>query len=94
MLPLDGQEDGHRIWELLWGYSPLSHCAYHYIDGPTPSRRAFFEKALATGAAAVVAANPAVANAYELPDLPYPFEALEPYIDTPTMKYVFPLLSL
>ena len=54
-------------------------------DGPS-SRRAFFEKgaALATGAA--IAASPAAANAYALPDLPYPFEALEPYIDTPTMK--------
>ena len=55
-------------------------------DGPS-SRRAFFEKgaaALATGAA--IAASPAAANAYALPDLPYPFEALEPFIDTPTMK--------
>eukprot|EP00977_Amphora_coffeiformis_P026933 scaffold31792_cov168-Amphora_coffeaeformis.AAC.9 len=55
-------------------------------DGPS-SRRAFFEKgatALATGAA--IAASPAAANAYSVPDLPYPFEALEPYIDTPTMK--------
>ena len=55
-------------------------------DGPS-SRRAFFEKgaaALATGAA--IASSPAAANAYSVPDLPYPFEALEPYIDTPTMK--------
>lgn len=29
---------------------------------------------------------PIVSNAYQLPDLPYPYEALEPYIDTPTMK--------
>ena len=59
---------------------------YSIPDGPS-SRRAFFEKgaaALATGAA--IAASPAAANAYALPDLPYPFEALEPYIDTPTMK--------
>jgi len=27
-----------------------------------------------------------VAGAYEVPDLLYPFEALEPYIDAPTMK--------
>jgi len=26
------------------------------------------------------------ANAYKVPDLPYAFEALEPYIDAPTMK--------
>ena len=31
-------------------------------------------------------AAPAISNAYELADLPYPFEALEPYIDAPTMK--------
>ena len=37
------------------------------------------------GAAAVVA-NSGSANAYSVPDLPYAFEALEPYIDTPTMK--------
>ena len=30
------------------------------------------------GAAAVVAANPNAAQAYAVPDLPYPFEALEP----------------
>ncbi|KAI2492185.1 superoxide dismutase [Fragilaria crotonensis] len=30
--------------------------------------------------------HPAIANAYAVPDLPYPFEALEPYIDAPTMK--------
>jgi superoxide dismutase, Fe-Mn family len=29
---------------------------------------------------------PVAANAYTLPDLPYAFEALEPYIDAPTMK--------
>ena len=31
-------------------------------------------------------AIPAIANAYAVPDLPYPYEALEPYIDAPTMK--------
>lgn len=31
-------------------------------------------------------AIPASANAYAVPDLLYPFEALEPYIDAPTMK--------
>lgn len=50
------------------------------------SRRDIFKK----GAAAIVAAGTAAvsnnANAYTLPDLPYPFEALEPAIDTPTMK--------
>lgn len=38
------------------------------------------------GAAGVVASQPQTANAYSVPDLPYAFEALEPYIDTPTMK--------
>ena len=37
-------------------------------------------------AIASVVAAPAVAGAYEVPDLLYPFEALEPYIDAPTMK--------
>jgi len=42
---------------------------------------------LQKGAAiASVVAAPAVAGAYEVPDLLYPFEALEPYIDAPTMK--------
>jgi superoxide dismutase, Fe-Mn family len=41
--------------------------------------------ALATSVVAVaVGANKA--NAYAVPDLAYPFEALEPYIDAPTMK--------
>jgi hypothetical protein len=66
----------------------LTHVSSYFpTDGPS-SRRGFFEKgaaALATGAA-IVTASPARANAYALPDLPYPFEALEPYIDAPTMK--------
>ena len=52
------------------------------------SRRGFFEKAaasLATGAV-VMGSGASASNAYSVPDLPYPFEALEPYIDTPTMK--------
>jgi superoxide dismutase, Fe-Mn family len=52
------------------------------------SRRSFFNKA-ATAAISVaipsVSAN-ANANAYSVPDLAYPFDALEPYIDAPTMK--------
>ena len=35
---------------------------------------------------ATAIAVPAAANAYAVPDLLYPFEALEPYIDAPTMK--------
>jgi len=35
---------------------------------------------------ATTLAVPAAANAYSVPDLLYPFEALEPYIDAPTMK--------
>merc|ERR1712021_268557 len=38
---------------------------------------------IAAGSATVAGTN---ANAYVLPDLPYAFEALEPFIDTPTMK--------
>lgn len=52
------------------------------------SRRDWFHQgaaALVAGTAAL-AANPQASVAYKIPDLPYPFEALEPYIDTPTMK--------
>jgi Superoxide dismutase len=47
------------------------------------SRRDILKKgaAFAAGIAAPVAAN-----AYVVPDLPYAFDALEPYIDAPTMK--------
>ena len=37
-------------------------------------------------AASLVIVAPSAANAYKVPDLPYAFEALEPYIDAPTMK--------
>jgi Fe-Mn family superoxide dismutase len=48
------------------------------------SRRDLFKgAALAAGAAIVPSA---AANAYTLPDLPYAFDALEPFIDAPTMK--------
>jgi len=51
----------------------------------TNSRRAFFQKGAALATSAVLGVGSA-ANAYSVPDLPYPFEALEPYIDAPTMK--------
>lgn len=38
------------------------------------------------GAFAAGVAAPAVSNAYTVPDLNYGFDALEPYIDAPTMK--------
>lgn len=47
------------------------------------NRRSIFKKA---GAFTAGVAAPVVANAYVVPDLQYPFEALEPYIDAPTMK--------
>lgn len=40
-------------------------------------------KALVGGASVVM---PTFSNAYSVPDLTYDFDALEPYIDTPTMK--------
>lgn len=49
------------------------------------NRRSLIQKAISFTTAATAIA-PVVTNAYVLPDLPYPFEALEPYIDTPTMK--------
>ena len=53
-----------------------------HTEGPS-SRRDILQKGAAI---ACVVAAPAVAGAYEVPDLLYPFEALEPYIDAPTMK--------
>ena len=52
----------------------------------TNSRRAFFEQGAVAVAASLVIVAPSAANAYKVPDLPYAFEALEPYIDAPTMK--------
>lgn len=52
-------------------------------DVTTNTRRDFITKNLLAGTALAV---PAVTNAYDLPDLPYAFDALEPYIDAPTMK--------
>lgn len=47
-------------------------------------RRELLGKGAAFAASALAA--PKIAGAYSVPDLPYPFEALEPYIDAPTMK--------
>lgn len=53
------------------------------MKADTPNtRRQLLQNAALTTSIAV----PAVANAYAVPDLNYPFEALEPYIDAPTMK--------
>jgi len=52
-------------------------------DNSVSTRRALIGKSLVAGA---VLAAPVISNAYTVPDLPYPYEALEPYIDTPTMK--------
>ena len=56
--------------------------ALSFTDGPS-IRRDFLIKGATFGAAIVA---PAVAGAYTVPDLSYAFEALEPIIDTPTMK--------
>jgi Fe-Mn family superoxide dismutase len=54
------------------------------MDAQSPhSRREILQKTAGFATAIVV---PAAANAYAVPDLLYPFEALEPYIDAPTMK--------
>mmetsp|Transcript_36263 Transcript_36263/g.84847 ORF Transcript_36263/g.84847 Transcript_36263/m.84847 type:complete len:109 (+) Transcript_36263:88-414(+) len=49
------------------------------------NRRDALTKGLSV-ASGIVAATPALANAYAVPDLAYPYEALEPFIDAPTMK--------
>jgi len=54
----------------------------------TTGRRELLQKAAAFTAGIAMGTLPQqqAANAYTVPDLAYPFEALEPYIDTPTMK--------
>jgi len=65
----------------------LSSTSAYNVPSPKPaasSRRV----ALKTFTAGLTAALlPATANAYTLPDLPYAYDALEPYIDAPTMKF-------
>lgn len=48
------------------------------------SRRSLLGKGIA---AAGTLAVPSLTSAYTLPDLPYPYESLEPFIDAPTMKF-------
>jgi hypothetical protein len=57
------------------------HAIYNTEGGNV--RRELLQK---TAGLATSIAVPAIANAYSVPDLNYPFEALEPYIDAPTMK--------
>ena len=61
-------------------------CLFTDHGASTNSRRSFFEKGAAAVATGLAIAYPSAANAYKVPDLPYAFEALEPYIDAPTMK--------
>lgn len=53
------------------------------VKAKAPQSRRDLLKGLPFLAAGVAAS---AANAYDLPDLPYAFDALEPYIDAPTMK--------
>ena len=62
----------------------LSHL-HTLSDNSVDSRRNFFQKGAAL-AAGIAFGAPATSNAYTLGELPYPCEALEPWIDTPTMK--------
>lgn len=64
---------------------PLKHSLTQHdsFSDSIDSRRAFFQKGAGIASAFV---GGAAANAYSVPDLNYPFEALEPYIDAPTMK--------
>ncbi|GMH47443.1 hypothetical protein TrVE_jg4860 [Triparma verrucosa] len=57
------------------------------VDGYNVQKAASRRDLLKKGAAAAITvAAPGVAGAYDLPDLPYAFDALEPWIDAPTMK--------
>jgi len=63
-----------------WSHMPLKMTIE---NGQKKSRRDFLSLGSAVFTSIVA---PAVSNAYSLPDLPYPYDYLEPYIDTPTMK--------
>ena len=64
-------------------YNDVQIIKQHYLETGSNSRREILQKGAAI---ATAIAAPAAANAYAVPDLKYPFEALEPYIDAPTMK--------
>ena len=66
-------------------HSLLSHLP-SFLSAETNARRDLFQNGVSLAAGAAMAVGPAAVNAYSLPDLPYPYEALEPYIDAPTMK--------
>lgn len=68
---------------LLVGYTAAWSTPMTMKADNVSSRRNVFKKGVAFAAGI---AAPVVANAYSVPDLQYPFEALEPYIDAPTMK--------
>lgn len=65
-------------------HSILFHSILSSLNQDTgSSRRNLLKKGVAFAAGV---AAPIAANAYSVPDLLYPFEGLEPYIDAPTMK--------
>lgn len=72
----------HSYLLLTHSIPPPIHAPINTTDTPGSSRRAVFAKSAGLAAAAV----PAIAHAYSVPDLDYAFDALEPYIDAPTMK--------
>lgn len=79
---------GHRNWLLRLFSNRLLFVSLN-TDIPASaatSRREMFQKGAAAVFGLATAATAQSARAYELPDLQYPFEALEPYIDAPTMK--------
>ena len=71
------------ITALLVGYANAWSVPMTMKADVGSNRRNLLKKGAAI-ATAIVA--PAAANASSVPDLPYAFDALEPYIDAPTMK--------
>ena len=68
---------------LLYDERPLPNNCTHILDSSIDSRRSILQKGAALATGAIL---PGVAGAYTLPDLPYPYESLEPHIDAATMK--------
>mmetsp|Transcript_13948 Transcript_13948/g.20604 ORF Transcript_13948/g.20604 Transcript_13948/m.20604 type:complete len:266 (+) Transcript_13948:87-884(+) len=62
----------------------ISPVAAWHMSADVPSGKS--RRDIISKGVAFAAAVPTIANAYTVPDLPYAFDALEPYIDAPTMK--------
>lgn len=73
------------IWIPTSSESHLHSLLLFFPDTPAFNRREAVGAALVAGTVAALAPGSAMAS-FVVPDLPYPYDALEPFIDAPTMK--------